>query len=182
MCRLREVGVPEMTIGIQVCSTSSPNSSNLGVRSTGTLDFRSVSGHLRILDIFTHLGNLWTLCLPWVEGLGNLDFNMRIDERLTLRGGSRDLFLRQRTSFPTVRTRKRTAFVACLETKGLGQLPFDHVMVWFSLRIQTRSTDNGSVSNPRRLNATPPSDLWLVAPWTVRLHSSLMTVPTLQCL
>ena len=41
------------------------------------------------------------------------------------------------------------------------QLPFDHVAVWFSLRIQTRSTDDGSlITDPRRLVAMPSSELW----------------------
>ena len=40
------------------------------------------------------------------------------------------------------------------------QLPFDDVTVWYSLRLQTRSLDNGLVTEPRRLVATPPCDLW----------------------
>lgn len=45
-------------------------------------------------------------------------------------------------------------------TRTNAQLPFNNVAVWFSFRIQTRSMDDGSISDPRRLNAMPPSDLW----------------------
>ena len=40
------------------------------------------------------------------------------------------------------------------------RLPFTDVMVWFSFRIQTRSMDDGLVTDPRRLNAMPPSGDW----------------------
>ena len=40
------------------------------------------------------------------------------------------------------------------------RLPFTDVMVWFSLRIQTRSMDDGLITNPLHLNAMPPSDDW----------------------
>jgi hypothetical protein len=42
-----------------------------------------------------------------------------------------------------------------------AQLPFTHVMVWHSFRVQTRSMDDGFVTDPRRLNAVPPCDMWL---------------------
>ena len=40
------------------------------------------------------------------------------------------------------------------------ELPFSNVMVWFSLRMQTHSLDDGSVTEPRRLTAIPPCDSW----------------------
>ena len=40
-----------------------------------------------------------------------------------------------------------------------SELPFDNAMVWSSLRIQTRSMDDGLVTDPQRLNAIPPSDM-----------------------
>ena len=40
------------------------------------------------------------------------------------------------------------------------ELPFNYVMVWFSLRMQTHSLDDGSVTEPRRLTAIPPCDSW----------------------
>ena len=39
-------------------------------------------------------------------------------------------------------------------------LPFTEVMVWFSIRMQTWSIDNRSVTEPRRLNAAPLLDEW----------------------
>ena len=40
------------------------------------------------------------------------------------------------------------------------QLPFRRVMVWYSFRVQTQGLDDGLVTEPRRLNATPPCDVW----------------------
>lgn len=39
-------------------------------------------------------------------------------------------------------------------------LPFDDVVVWHSVRIQTHSLDDGSVTEPRRLTAIPPCGAW----------------------
>jgi hypothetical protein len=39
-------------------------------------------------------------------------------------------------------------------------LPFDDVIVWHSLRIQTHSLDDGSLTEPRRLMAVPPCESW----------------------
>jgi hypothetical protein len=40
------------------------------------------------------------------------------------------------------------------------ELPFDDAMVWFSLRLQTHSLDDGLVTEPLRLAAIPPCDEW----------------------
>lgn len=40
------------------------------------------------------------------------------------------------------------------------RLPFNNVMVWYSLRMQTRSLDDDSVSDPRRLTVMPSCDSW----------------------
>ena len=40
------------------------------------------------------------------------------------------------------------------------QLPFSDVIVWHSFRMQTRSLDDGSTTDPQRLTAMPPCDLW----------------------
>ena len=45
-------------------------------------------------------------------------------------------------------------------THAATQLPFSQVIVWHSLRVQTFSPDDNSITDPRRLNATPPCDLW----------------------
>ena len=45
-------------------------------------------------------------------------------------------------------------------THANTRLPFTEVMVWFSVRMQMRLMDNGSVTEPRCLNAAPPSDEW----------------------
>jgi hypothetical protein len=45
-------------------------------------------------------------------------------------------------------------------TQANAQLAFENVVVWRSLRLQTRSVGNGQLSDPRRLTAEPPSDLW----------------------
>jgi hypothetical protein len=46
-------------------------------------------------------------------------------------------------------------------TQVSTQLPFGHVMVWRSLRMQTHLVDECGLSDPRRLTAMPPSDdLW----------------------
>jgi hypothetical protein len=50
-----------------------------------------------------------------------------------------------------------------------NQLPFENVMVWYSLRVQTQSMDDGSLSDPRRLNAMPPSDLWTLGRYDTAL-------------
>ena len=45
-------------------------------------------------------------------------------------------------------------------TQANAELPFDDIMVWFSLRIQTHSLDDGSATEPLRLAAFPPCDSW----------------------
>ena len=45
-------------------------------------------------------------------------------------------------------------------TRANTQLPFTKAVVWHSLRMQTFSPDDNSVTDPRRLNATPTCDLW----------------------
>lgn len=45
-------------------------------------------------------------------------------------------------------------------TRANARLPFNSVMVWYSLRMQTRSPDGGSVTEPRRLIALPPCESW----------------------
>ena len=40
------------------------------------------------------------------------------------------------------------------------RLPFTDVIVWYSLRMQTYSSDDESVTDPRRLNAIPPCESW----------------------
>jgi hypothetical protein len=62
------------------------------------------------------------------------------------------LYKRQNTSVHRIGGRRRT----WVDT----QLPFDDVMVWYSLRLQTRSFDGGLVTEPRRLTAIPPCDSW----------------------
>ena len=48
----------------------------------------------------------------------------------------------------------------CRRAQTNTQLPFDDVMVWFSLRTQTRSMDDQSITDPCCLSAVPPSDSW----------------------
>ena len=40
------------------------------------------------------------------------------------------------------------------------RLPFNDVAVWYSIRLQTRSLDDGLITEPRRLVARPPCDSW----------------------
>ncbi|KAF9780072.1 hypothetical protein BJ322DRAFT_1141618 [Thelephora terrestris] len=49
------------------------------------------------------------------------------------------------------------------------QLPFTDVMVWYSLRMQTFSVDDDSVTLPRRLNAIPPCDSWALGRYDTAL-------------
>ena len=59
------------------------------------------------------------------------------------------------------------------------QLPFTNVMVWYSFRIQMQSMDDGLVTDPRRLNAMPPSDEWPLGRYDTALlveDSSTLTV------
>ena len=46
------------------------------------------------------------------------------------------------------------------QSQADSQLPFDNVMVWHSLRLQTYSLDDGSITEPQRLMAQPPCDAW----------------------
>ena len=41
-----------------------------------------------------------------------------------------------------------------------AELPFSHLRVWYSARIQVRSTDSTDASDPRRVCAEPPSLEW----------------------
>jgi len=41
-----------------------------------------------------------------------------------------------------------------------AELPFDHLRVWYSTRVQVRSTDSTDVSDSRRVCAEPPSVQW----------------------
>jgi len=60
------------------------------------------------------------------------------------------------------------------------RLPFNDVMVWYSLRLQTRSLDNGSVTEPRRLMAMPPCDSWPLGRCDTMLfvHDSTNSAPS----
>ena len=60
------------------------------------------------------------------------------------------------------------------------QLPFDDVMVWCSLRVQTRSLDDGSVNDPRRLNAMLPTNLWPLGRYDTALFVEDSTNPTVS--
>ena len=51
-------------------------------------------------------------------------------------------------------------------------LPFDDVMVWSSIRAQTRLMDDGSVVDPRRLNVMPPSNMWPLGRYDTALFIS----------
>ena len=57
------------------------------------------------------------------------------------------------------------------------QLPFDNVMVWHSLRLQTNSLDNDSVTEPQRLMAHPPCDTWPLGRYDSILFSHDSTNP-----
>ena len=50
-----------------------------------------------------------------------------------------------------------------------AQLPFENVMVWYSLRVQTQSINDGLLTEPRRLNAMPPSDSWTLGRYDTAL-------------
>jgi len=65
-------------------------------------------------------------------------------------------------------------------TRVNSWLPFDEVMVWFSLRLQTRSIDDGSVTEPRRFMAKPPCDLWPLGRYDTVLfaHDSANSAPS----
>ena len=65
-------------------------------------------------------------------------------------------------------------------TRVDSRLPFNEVMVWFSLRLQTRSIDDGSVNEPRRLMAKPPCDLWPQGRYDTMLfvHNSASSAPS----
>ena len=41
-----------------------------------------------------------------------------------------------------------------------AELPFSHLRVWYSARVQVRSTDSMDVSDPQRVCAEPPSLEW----------------------
>jgi hypothetical protein len=41
-----------------------------------------------------------------------------------------------------------------------AELPFSHLRVWYSARVQVRSTDSTDLSDPRRVCASPPSPEW----------------------
>jgi hypothetical protein len=60
------------------------------------------------------------------------------------------------------------------------QLPFNDVMVWFSLRVQTRSSDGDSVTEPRRLTVMPPCDSWPLGRYDAMLfiHDSANLTPS----
>ena len=68
----------------------------------------------------------------------------------------------------------------CRRTQATTQLPFEHVMVWSSLRMQTRSTDDGSVTDPQRLIATPPSDVWPLGRYDTALFVNDSASPTVS--
>lgn len=59
-----------------------------------------------------------------------------------------------------------------------ARLPFDNVMVWYSLRLQTHSFDNGLVTEPRRLTAIPPCDSWPLGRYDSMLFAHDKTNPT----
>lgn len=60
------------------------------------------------------------------------------------------------------------------------QLPFTHVAVWYSFRMQTR-TDNGeSITEPRRVNAMPPCESWPLGRYNTVLSVHDSTNPSLS--
>ena len=65
-------------------------------------------------------------------------------------------------------------------TRANTSLPFKEVMVWYSLRVQTRSLDDGSVTDPRRLTAMPPCDSWPLGRYDTALfvHDSANPAPS----
>lgn len=58
-----------------------------------------------------------------------------------------------------------------------SQLPFDNVMVWHSLRLQTYSLDDDLITEPRRLSAQPPCDAWPLGRYDSILFSHDSTNP-----
>ncbi|KAF9789589.1 hypothetical protein BJ322DRAFT_1178167 [Thelephora terrestris] len=60
------------------------------------------------------------------------------------------------------------------------QLPFTDVLVWYSLRMQTYSSDEKSVTDPRRLNAIPPCDSWSFGRYDTALFVHDRTDPALS--
>ena len=60
------------------------------------------------------------------------------------------------------------------------QLPFNNVMVWFSLHIQTQSLDSNSVIKPQCLMVMPPCDLWPLQRYDAMLfvHDSANLTPS----
>ena len=65
-------------------------------------------------------------------------------------------------------------------TQANIQLPFDDVIVWYSLRMQTLSLDDDSVTDPRRLAAVPPSDLWPLGRYDTAVFVNDSTNPALS--
>ena len=64
------------------------------------------------------------------------------------------------------------------QSQADSQLPFDNVMVWFSLRLQTRSLDDGLITEPQRLMAQPPCDAWPLGRYDSVLFSHDSANPT----
>ena len=63
-------------------------------------------------------------------------------------------------------------------TQATTQLPFKHVMVWSSLCMQTQLMDDGLVTDPQRLIATPPSDIWPLGWYDTALFVNDSASPT----
>ncbi|KAF9791321.1 hypothetical protein BJ322DRAFT_1000188, partial [Thelephora terrestris] len=61
-----------------------------------------------------------------------------------------------------------------------ARLPFTNVIVWYSVRIQTYSLDDKSVTSPRRLNATPPCDSWPFGRYDTALFAHSNVDPALS--
>ena len=61
-----------------------------------------------------------------------------------------------------------------------AQLPFTDVLVWYSFRMQTYSSDEKSVTEPRRLNAIPPCDSWSLGRYDTALFVHDRTDPALS--
>ena len=57
------------------------------------------------------------------------------------------------------------------------RLPFEHVMAWSSLRLQTRSLGDGSVTEPRRLMAMPPCESWPIGRYDSAIFAHDRTNP-----
>lgn len=68
----------------------------------------------------------------------------------------------------------------CRRAHANTQLPFTDVIVWYSLRVQTYSMDNESITDPRRLSVLPPCEPWPLGRYDTALFIHDSTNPSLS--